>query len=235
MGGDFMRFKGLLVIFSAMVRVAFCGTDLWLIEQDFVKFGKKEVYEKYKKEMLVGSSMVAFAAQEDDLLQYIYLFPVNDYSGLGDLMQKRADYDRSLGTAALLPYLSTLNFTMRSVHQYLPNCSSIPKGKESLSAYRNIYFYLFGVKPGNETDFEARLEKIATEEARDMEVCLRSWKIAIGSSVPKYLVAVFAPSEKQAQKRAEGLEFITLPMKNLLYSQKQGVAVLRKDLSVGGS
>ena len=122
MGGDFMRFKGLLVIFSAMVRVAFCGTDLWLIEQDFVKFGKKEVYEKYKKEMLVGSSMVAFAAQEDDLLQYIYLFPVNDYSGLGDLMQKRADLRPVFGSSGPPPLFQTLNFTMRSVHQYISNC-----------------------------------------------------------------------------------------------------------------
>ncbi len=60
--------------------------------------------------MLAGSSMVAFAAQEDDLLQYIYLFPVNDYSGLGDLMQKRADYDQSLSGATLLPYSEHAQF-----------------------------------------------------------------------------------------------------------------------------
>jgi hypothetical protein len=230
-----MRFKGFLVIFSAVVGVAFCGNDLWLIEQDFVKFGKKEAYERYKKEILTESSIATFAAEEDDLLQYIYLFPVKDYCGLGDLMQKRADHDQSLGSDIIRPYLSTLNFTIRSVHQYLPNCSSIPKGKESLFAYRNIYFYLFGVMPGNEADFETRLQTIAAEKAKDRDICFRSWKIVIGSSVPKYLVAVFAPSEKQAQKRAEGLEFITVPMKNLLYLQKQGVAVLRKDLSVSGS
>jgi hypothetical protein len=218
--------------------LGFCANgDLWFIEQDFVKFGKKEAYEEYKKETLKQDlgSFSTFAAQGEDSLHYIFLVPVKDYRGLGTFMQKREDYEQSLSPDLKIPYLSTLNFTIGSLQRYLPNCSYTPKGKEALTAYRNIYFYLFGILPGNEQIFEGQLQKIANAQAEGLEVCFRSWKMIMGSDVPKYLVAVFATSEKQAKKRAEGLEFITLPMKNILRSQKQGSAVLRKDLStVGG-
>lgn len=212
----------------------FCENgDLWFIEQDFVKFGKKEAYEEYRKEMLKKNlgSFSTFAAQGEDSLHYIYLVPVKDYHGLGNFLQSREDYEQSLSSDIKVPYLSTLNFTIGSLQRYLPDCSYVPTGKEALTAYRNIYFYLFGILPGNERVFEDQLQKIAQEQAEGQEVCFRSWKIIIGSYTPKYLVVVFAANEKQAKKRAEGLEFITLPMKNILRSQKQGTAVFRKDLS----
>lgn len=229
-----MRVRWFLLVLSALLAssLGFCA-DLWFVEQDFVKFGKKEAYEKYKKEMLsqhIGS-FSTFAVQAEDSLQYIYLIPVKDYCGLGDFLQKRADYEQSLHSESRVPYFSTLNFTIGSLQQYLPDCSYVPKGKEALTAYRNIYFYLFGIMPGNEEVFEARLQKIAEEQEENSGVCFRSWKIVIGSNVPKYLVAVFASGEKQAQKRAEGLELIDLAMKNIILTQKQGSAILRKDLS----
>jgi hypothetical protein len=231
-----MGFKRFLVGLMGTI-LAYCGDneDLWLIEQDFVKFGKKEAYEEYKKDMLkqYAGGFSTFAMQEEDSQQYVYLIPIKDYNGLKEWMQKRAD-NPSLSPDIVIPYLSTLNYTIASLQCFLPDCSYIPKGKESLTSCSHIYFYLFGVTPGNEGAFEAQLRKIAGEQAQKSGVCFRSWKILIGSDVPKYLVAVFANTEKQAQKRAEGLEFITVPMKNLLRSQKQGGAALRTDLSMNG-
>lgn len=231
-----MHFRSFLLILSLIWGTIFklCGNEgLWFIEQDFVKFGKQDAYEEYKKEMLNKEfgSFAAFAAQEEDALHYIYLVPVKDYCGLGAFLQKREEHEQHLSSDLKIPYWSTLNFTIGSLQKYMAECSYIPKDKEALTAYRNIYFYLFGILPGNEQVFEAQLQKIAKEQAAGPGICFRSWKIIIGSNVPKYLVAIFAPDEKQAKKRAEGLEFITLPMKNILQSQKQGSAVLRKDLS----
>lgn len=222
------------LLFNALFlsTLGFCADEhLWFIEQDFVKFGKKEAYEKYKKALL-GSEISAFstfAAQSEDSLQYIYLIPVKDYCGLGEFLQKRAANDQSFN---LIPYLSTLNFTMGSVQRYLPSCSYIPRGKEALTAYRYLYFYLLGITPGNEEIFEARLQTIAEKQAEGPRVCFRSWKILIGSHVPKYLVATFATSEHQAQNQAEELELIDAEIKNIVSSQKQGSAVFRRDLSL---
>ena len=206
---------------------------LWVFEQEFVKFGKKDVYEKMKKERLreeFGNFSV-YAAQEADAMQYIYLVPVGDYAGLSDLMKKRTELEENLSAEQKLPFVSTLNFTITSLQRFLPACSYVPRGKESLSAFRHLYFYLFGIIPGNEAVFEAQLHRIAEEQGDSNGVCMRSWKILIGGDAPKYLIAIFGSNEKQVRKDAEELELIPPPLKNLLRSQKQGSAILRKDLS----
>jgi hypothetical protein len=208
------------------------GEDLWLFDQDFVKFGKKEIYEKLKKGMLKKEfgSFSAFAVQEQqESMQYIYLVPVGDYAGLGGLLEGRAEREEKLSGEERLPFVSTLNFTMKSLQQFLPACSYVPAGKESLTAFRCMYFYLFGIVPGNEAIFEAHLQKVAEEGG----VCMRSWRIVIGGDLPKYLVAVFGANEKKVKQDAENLELIPAPLKNLLRSQKQGSAVLRKELTKG--
>ena len=51
----------------------------------------------------------------------------------------------------------------------------------------------------------------------------------IGSDTPKYVIAVFANTEKNAKKMASELDFIE--MKNILRSRKEGTALLKKELS----
>ncbi len=210
------------------------GEDLWLFDQDFVKFGKKEIYEKLKREMLKDEfgDFSAFAVQEQqESMQYIYLVPVGDYGGLQRLLEGRAKREEKLSGEERLPFVSTLNFTIKSVQQFLPACSYVPVGKESLAAFRCMYFYLFGIVPGNEAIFEAQLQKVAEEQGDSGGVCMRSWKIVIGGDLPKYLVATFGSNEKKVKQDAENLELIPPPLKNLLRSQKQGSAVLRKELT----
>ncbi len=214
--------------------LGFCDEqNLWLIEQDFVKFGKKEVYEKLKKEMLSEQfgPFSAYAMQEQDSMQYIYLIPVKDFNGLGDFIGKKMELEDGLSAEERLPYVSTLNFTMQNLMRFLPDCSYVPQTGENLAAFRCLYFYVYSIVPGNETVFEAQLHKIAEEQANAEGHCIRCWKIVIGGDVPKYAVAVFGFDEKRVKKDAEDLELITPPLKNLLRSQKQGGAVLRKDLS----
>src|SRR5579871_4872467 len=200
-----MRVGSLLGILSGLFLMGIGhGEELWVVEQDFVKFGKKEVFEKSKKELLdaSGKTFLTFAAQEDDLLQYVFFICVKNFRGLGNFLES-ADPANS-DVRAL--YSSTLNFLVRSLDAYLPECSSVPKGKEALTAYSHISFYLFGITPGNEEIFEAQLQKVASEQAE--KTCFRSWKILMGSDAPKYFVAVFADGEKQAKKSAEEIEFV---------------------------
>jgi hypothetical protein len=226
----------IFTLFVAILGSVFGFSDeqnLWLIQQDFVKFGKKEVYEKLKKEMLSEQfpPFSAYAMQEHDSMQYIYLIPVMDFNGLGDFIGKKMEFEEGLSGEQRLPYVSTLNFTMQNLMRFLPECSYVPQTGENLSSFRCLYFYLYSIVPGNEAVFEAQLHKIAEEQASLEGHCIRCWKIVIGGDMPKYGVAVFGFDEKQVKKDAEELELITPPLKNLLRSQKQGGAVLRKDLS----
>lgn len=232
-----------LALFCMAAMGGLCGDKedgLWLIEQDFVKFGKNDAYEKFKKEDLEGFWAYAkkgpyctFAERGVDSPQYIYMVQVKDYSGLGEWMKKREGYNASLSRNALLPYLSTINFAIQSLHRYLSDCSFLPKGKESILGYGATKFFLYGVMPPNESDFEARLAKIATDQASsEIPVCFRTWKVVVGGDVPKYLIAVFAQTEKEAEAQAASLDITGGGIKNILRSQKSATALLRKDLSI---
>lgn len=212
---------------------------LWLIEQDFVKFGKKDAYEAFKKNQerdfaeRVGFSR--FALEDEESSQYIYLIPVHDYSGLSSLMEKRLNYHRMLAgreKQQIIPFLSTVKFFMESVHRMLPDCSFVPGGMESMLSYPAAYYYVYGVIPGNGPIFEDRLRKIVAEQKTSANpVCFRAWRVIFGGDVPSYVVAVFGTTPKEAKNLAEGLQIIDGQMKNLLRQEKKGSGIWRRDLS----
>ncbi len=235
-------FFGFLLVFMAATS-GYCEeweeSDLWVIQQDFVKFGKGEAYEVHKKGFLKGfqkylrqGPICTYAEKDIDSPQYIYLSPVRNYKGLGEWMKQREKYLASLSRDVLMPYLNTLNFTIESLHQYLPHCSFLPKGQESIFNYEAIQFCLYGVMPPNEDEFETRLIQIASEQlVSEKPICFRAWKVVMGSDTPKYLIAVFAKTAKEAENDAEDLDFIGNGIKKIIRLQKSGTALLRKDFS----
>lgn len=204
---------------------------LWVVEQDFVKLGKREAYEKYKKENIEGISkgkeFSVFAFEESDRAQYLFLVPLPSFTAVGKYTEKGTQYAEKMGQA-LLPYFSTIHFTIESLHQYCPNCS-FPAG---IGELLGVYYTAIGISPGDERLFEEHLEKIAAaQKGLKDPTYFRTWKVLYGSDVPKYLVAVFGSSEKEAEKRALSLEIIRGEWKNIVRQQKSGTARYRTDLS----
>ena len=246
-----MRVKRWMWLWLCMIApvAGVCGSEdgVWIIEQDFIKFGKKEVFEKYKKEMLAKFTALSeqpnvtyYGLEELDSPQFLFLTPIQSFSGVETLMAKRDAFRKSFSDQGwkeeVNPYLSTLNFCITSAHQFLPLCSYSPKGKEAFEAYGYVQYFLYGITPGDGPAFEARLKQIAAaQQTAETPVCIRSWRVLFGSDVPKYIVAVFADSEDQASDLADGLEIINAEMKNILRSERKGKAVMRKDLSILGS
>ena len=212
---------------------------LWLIEQDFVKYGKKDAYEGFKKDQesdfaqKVGFSR--FAIEDSEASQYIYLIPVGNFKGLDSLMEKRINYRKMLTSGEMqkiIPFLSTVKFFMESIHRMIPDCSFVPQGKESILAYPAVQYYIYGIAPGNGPTFEDRLRKIAAAQQTSANpVCFRVWRVIFGGDVPSYVVAVFGNTQKEAKNLAEGLQFIDGQMKNVLRQEKKGSGLLRSDLS----
>ena len=150
-------------------------------------------------------------------------------------MSKRDAYYGGLERNTILPFLSTLNFQMENLYVFLEECSVIPQGKESISSWGVMHYSVFGVTPTGAEDFEASLRKIASRESKKGSgVCLRTWKVVLGGDLPRYFVAVFADTEKEAEKWAGGLELGKGPVRDVLRSQKEGVSLLRSDLSFNG-
>jgi hypothetical protein len=218
-----------------------CDDSLWLIEQDFVKFGKKEAYESFKKTQeanfvkKVGYPRVCI--ENSDASEYLYLIPVGDFSGLNSLMRKRMDFHKMLTKdeaekQKILPFLTTVNFFIESVHRYLPEASFIPVGKESILTYPAVHYSVYGIVSGNGPNFEDRLKQIAvSQRASTRPICFRSWRVIFGGDVPSYIVAVFGDSPKEARHLADSFKLTEGQTKNIIRQEKSGSGVIRQDLS----
>ncbi len=234
-----------VALFSDLSAKGDVESEMWLLRQDFVKFGKKEAYEAHKKEYFqayakfVKKSVVfpCYAMQVLDSPQYIYLTSVDSYSGVDRLVKQKGDFMESYSSqdwdARMLARASTINFFFKSLQKFLPQASCIPKGKESLLAYPNVHFYWIGITPGQEVPFEQHLQAMAARKLQDeTPVCWRVWRETVGSALPRYMIAVFGMSEKEADDNAEDLEFVSGPIKQIVRKQNQAKAVLRFDLSL---
>ncbi len=202
----------LLTLFALWIGLSAYAGELWIIEQDFIKFGKKEAYERYKSDLLKEYPVYAWKDINDP--EYLYLRPLKSLKALGAIETPE-------------PYASTINFSIQSLHAFLPECSFVPTWKESLFAYPAVYYYLYSIVPGNTAIFEEQLKKVAL----DQKAPFRTWKVLMGADVPKYIIAVFGNTTDEAKKSGESMEFITPSMKPLLRNEKHGAAILRRDLS----
>jgi hypothetical protein len=234
----FLRF--LIAIFGSLAAaVGYCDGGLWLIEQEFVKFGKQRAYEDFKKEQQLsfvkrmGVSSICVENAEDS--HYVYMIPVSDFKGMNALMQKR-DIDHKNRAQdeqkLILPLLSCINFFIESLLTYLPECSLVPSGKDLLLSHSAVCYTDFGVIPGNGPEFEKRLIKLVEEQKNSSApISFGTWRMLIGGDTPSYFVAVFADSIKEAKQKTNELQIITKEMKNLLRQEKKGSGLIRKDLS----
>jgi hypothetical protein len=228
----------LVLIGSLWVAMGYCAEELWLIEQEFVKWGKKEAYEGYKKEQqkdfFKKIGYFRFCVEVEESSQFIYLIPVKDFKGLNTLMQKRMNYHQMLTEGdekEILPFLSTIHFFVESLHYHMPECSFIPV-REPFLDYPAVYYYLYDVVPGNGPLLEQQLKKIAADQkASPNPVPFKTWRVLFGGDVPSYVVAVFGQTPKEAKNAAEELQFIPGQMKSLLRQEKKASGVIRKELS----
>lgn len=233
-----MKLKYLLLFF---VVCSVIRGEIWLIEQEFVKFGKRDVYELLKKEW--NTKYKAFLKKEEkvhpilavedfDTPQYIYLTPLTNYASLNNLEALQKSFREVLKEKSIQPLESTLNFRVASLSVYLPECSYIPEDNNcSFSNLPYVHFQIFSLIPGSEPLFEAHLKKVVFEEAsKRTQVCWRVWRLVFGSDTPKYLVCLFANTKEGLEK--EDLHFVHQGLKEIIRRQREGKGVFRKDLSI---
>ncbi len=233
-----MQFKYLFIFFAVC---SLLRGEVWLIEQEFVKFGKRDVYEvlkkgwdsKYRTFLNKEERVHPILAVEDfDAPQYIYLTPLTNYTSLNHLEIVQKNFRATLNEKEIQPLESTLNFRIASLSVYLPECSYIPEGNNcSFSNLPYVRYQIFSLTPGSESLFEEHLQKVAFEEAnKRTQTCWRSWRVAFGSDVPKYLVCIFANTKEGLEK--EDLYFVHQGLKEIVRRQKEGKGIFRKDLSI---
>lgn len=215
--------------------------ELWMIEQDFVKFGKREAYETLKNEMIQGlynykdkgKPLGVLGVQDLENPEYFYLTPIGTFSSLERFSKMKSAYLKSKGEEGVLKrktFDSLINFQIFSLLEYYPQASST---KEALSVSKPyIRYFIYGIEPGSEKFFENRLEKIASDP-KDVSSLLqwRVWKVILGSDVPKYVIAVFAKNKEVMDENVKELIFIEPQYKEIIRKEKIGNAIYKAELS----
>jgi hypothetical protein len=233
--------KMVFFLLVPMGAIAATGEELWLVQQEFVRFGKKDLYEEWKMQWLnkwriyEGRKLPVLTIEDSEGSQFLYLVPVQNYDELGRYFQRQKKFLDSMDVFLQKNYAaltsSTLNFRIFSLHHYLPDCSYIPKGTNcAIDKLPKIKYMMCSVTPGNEVAFESYLEKaVFSNQKRQSSVCWRSWKVIFGGDVPKYIIAFFAADEDSLSKAPELLDS---KIKDIVLRLKEGKGSFRKDLSI---
>ena len=214
------------------------SSSIWLIHQDFVKFGKKDVYEKQVKtwqqaygQFISGKEAPPiFAFQDNESPQYLYLEQLPDYGAIDGLFKTQRSFRETLIAKHLLQIQNTtLNFYLRSLHQLLPECFS-PKSEMGDRTF--IQYFVYAVVPGGVEVFESHLRKLTSDYMKNEKYSWRTWKVIFDSDVPKYVIYLFGRSEQELADLASNINFVEPSAKEILRRERSGKARLRLDLSL---
>ena len=219
---------------------------IWMIEEDFVKFGKKDVYEElasnWIERLLKFSSkktvFPSFAFQDLENPQYVYFTPLSSYGALDTLMNTKRAFQASMTPQEWKEITqtlsSTLNFKIFSLHQFIPECSYFPEEADgNFFRRQHVYYTVYSLEPGTEIGFENELEKKMAElQNSAATICVRTWRVLFGADVPKYLICAYAATEEELEKQIDDFKFLTLVTKDYVRNQKKGKGILRPELSL---
>lgn len=235
-----MKLKNLfvfcLVFFPFVARA-----EMWLFCQEFVRFGKKNVYEELKKtwneqyaEYFKKNQldMPVLAIQDLNSAEYIYLTPILTYSRLDQYTKESRLLEDAVKNELKVGLSSVLNFNIQSLQCYLGECSYIPEFiNPSFCNMPYAHYQIFSVFPGKEVLVEDHLKKMVfDEQMKKSNQCWRVWKTTFGGDLPKYIVCRFASTEENLEK--EEIFFIPPYLKEVIRSHREGKGILRRDLSV---
>jgi hypothetical protein len=217
--------KGILWFGLSCIAFAGCLESLpryWLLEEDFFKLGKKELFEQEKKTQMKSSSWKALVAEDLENPQYVVFTPLKELASL-------RSYPPVSGSKA--PLLdSCLHFQIFSLYELLEECSL--KAMETFSKSHPYYLYLlYEIMPASEASFEEHLKLMAARLKEKPEVNWRTWKVLLGGDVPKYLLCLSFSTKEQLKEVKEEELFEELQIKEILRGKKRGWMKQAQELS----
>jgi len=189
----------------------------WLFEENFFKLGKKELYEEERKKTLEGVDVLA--ALDLDNPQSVLLMPLKKgLLSLKEYLPFREQTSFLLGTS--------LHFQVFSLQELLEECCFRPEDVFLESRPYFLYF-LYEVEMGQEKVFEEQLKAsilrqiVAQKEKKQEDVQVwRTWKVLLGSDVPKYLICLSFPTKEALKEGKEVVEEMSI--RDILRGKKSG-------------
>lgn len=196
--------------------------SIWVIDEEFVKFGKKEVYEEQKKGMVRRWNLKGnvIAIEDKDVPRFLYLCEMENYGEMDQWDKDWQTFWRGLNKEELVKFDSLINFKVKSAQVEVVNVGG------DFFTMPSIRYLVVGIVPGNDWTFVKHIKgMIGKVETKGLG--MKVWRIVMGGDMPKFVVCVNGKSEDELEEIdvLEGLP------KDAIRGVKSGKAVVRRDLS----
>lgn len=222
-GGSMKNFIFLFIFCLSLGQVTFSEEpEYWLIQQESIRMGKRELYESQKQEYLKKqvdsfkkqkTSFSVFGVEDLENPRYVFLMPLKKLDSLG-LYPPIAQGEKN-------PLLDTcIHFQISSLHELLKECSLRPN--ETFVESRPYYIYiLYDIDPGSEKIFEQQLS-IASSKQVDASLSWCAWKSLLAGDCPMYLLC-FSFETKEKMKEWPMEKFLDkASLKEIFRGEKSG-------------
>ena len=217
------RYIFLFVCCFGISQIAFSDDrEYWLIQQESIRMGKRDLYEVQKQEYLktlvksFKTQKVSFSvlgAQDLENPRYVFLMPLEKLNALA-LYRPIAQSEKN-------PLLdNAIHFQISSLHELLRKCSLRPD--QTFIESRPYYLYvLYDVEPGSEKVFEEHLFSVSSKQS-DASPNWCVWKSLLAGDCPMYILCVsFETKEKMKEWPVD--KFLDKPgLKDVLRGEKSG-------------
>lgn len=217
--------------------------ELWMMRQDFVKIGKKDVYEQLQKEWIQHfqsfskekSFLPIYMAQDSEEPEYITLVSFDSYNDIELYFDQLKNFYHSLpkevGKRLYGVKESLLNFNIYTLQRALPQCSYMP-ASSSFTSLPSLRYFIYSIEPGSQKDFEGKLAEYARQlKLKEAHFGFRVWRVLFGADMPKYLL-LFSAQTASLAKQAAHLNDLNQTLKDIIRDIKQSHGTIRGDLSI---
>lgn len=213
-----------LLVFCSSFGQAFSSPleEYWLVQEDFIKFGKGDLYLAEKGREIKELKTKTFGIEDLENPQYVFLSPLKQLADLSLLEPFAENRGREL-------LKSCLNFQIFSLHMLLEVCSLRPEG---VFSEKNPYLFyaLYEVNPGTEDSFEGELVKAAAK-LKSGKTSWSTWKCLLAGDCPKYLVCLAFKNKGDLKDWSMDSLFNEEKISEILRGKKSGWMKREKALS----
>ncbi len=205
-------FLSLFVFFLSLGGLIAEEAEYWLIQQDFIKMGTRELYEAQKSLQIKKQSYQVIGVADLVDPEFLFLMPVKKIAYL----DRYPPFKEPLKNGLLE---SCINFQIFSLHQLLEKSSSRPK--ETFSEDKPYYFYaIYEVSLEAGAALEALMAKSSFSQKKEKSWCF--WRSLLAGEYPKYIFCTsFATKEELKEWSMENV-LDTPELKNIIRDKKTG-------------
>ena len=199
----------------------------WLVQEDFIRLGKRDLYEAQKTQQLQKDQLSSVITLEDlENPQYVFLYPLKDFSSLSQyppIAQEKKNVSLDV----------CLHFQVYSLHELLREASF---GIETVIVGSNPYFLyvLYDIVPGHEEHFESEITKAAKQLAPEgIKWC--TWRSLFAGDSPKYLLGFSFPNKEEMMEWSMKKVWDEVQFKEMIRDKKMGWMKKRDFLSASST